>query len=83
MCRYRVASDMETKRSGTIEDPGTQSNIRPGWRARLCFDEDDTGGWYLFFSDPDDANVGFDDWFLEEDDAYHNIRAWRMKIRWD
>ncbi|WP_120500393.1 hypothetical protein [Roseovarius sp. EL26] len=73
---------METLLKGTVEDSGTQDNIQIGWVAELIFDREDTGGYYLVFSNPQNEDEGFDNWFLTKQDALLNLDDWQMNIIW-
>jgi len=74
---------MKTLHSGVIGEVPPNSSIKKGWEVKICHDEEDTKGFYLFFSNPDNPNEGFDNWYLKKDDAFHQLSTDNIEVEWD
>lgn len=72
---------MKLLKSGTVLFSERDSEISAGWQIEVCFDDDDTGGYYLLFASPD-KSIGYDNWYLAEEDAYHQLRSDNILVEW-
>jgi len=72
---------MKLLKSGFVTSAAEDSGVFAGWQVELCHDPANTKGYFLFYANPD-KSVGYDDWFLNEDDAHYQLKCDQISVEW-